>query len=260
MLVLRQSTAIDIRVGPFVDATDGVTPETGVTLAGADQAEVLKENGAATVAMAGTFAAVTGCDGWYDYTVAAGDVDTVGEVVFVVQDSSVCLPVFVRAMVVEEAVYDDLYDAGSAGYAGITELATLDTVADGIQTDLSNGVDGLGALKALIDIVDGIVDTINTNVSALNNVSTADINAQVVDVLKTDTVAEMAQGAPSATPTMEDILNYLYREYIRNKVVVDTNTANQKQVFADDGTTILYEKDLTNASNVTTVAEATTGA
>ena len=100
-------------MGPFVDATDGVTPETGVTLGGADQAEVLKANGAATSAMAGTFAAVSGADGWYDYTVGTGDVDTVGEVVFVVQDSSVCLPVMVRAQVVEEAIYDALF-AGSA--------------------------------------------------------------------------------------------------------------------------------------------------
>lgn len=99
-LILRQSTSIDIRIGPFVDVTDAVTPETTVTLAGADQAEVLKDNGAATVAMAGAFVAITGCDGWYDYTVAASDVDTVGEVVFVVQDQSLCLPVFVRGYVV----------------------------------------------------------------------------------------------------------------------------------------------------------------
>ena len=114
-LILKQSTSIDIRIGPFVDATDAVTPETGITLGAADQAEVLKAKGAATVAMGGTFAAVTGADGWYDYTVAAGDVDTVGEVVFVVQDLSVALPVFVRGYVVEEAVYDGLFAASAAG-------------------------------------------------------------------------------------------------------------------------------------------------
>lgn len=116
MLVLKQSTPVDIRMGPFVAATDGVTPETGVTLAGADQAEVLKANGAATSAMAGAFAAVMGADGWYDYTVATGDVDTVGEVAFVVQDSSLCLPVFVRGYVVEEAIYDALFAASSAAF------------------------------------------------------------------------------------------------------------------------------------------------
>ncbi len=131
-LFLKQSTSIDIRVGPFVDATDAVTPEIGITLAGADQAEVLKANGAATAAMAGTFAAVTGADGWYDYTVATGDVDTVGEVVFVVQDSSVALPVFVRGYVVEEAVYDAMYGATAAGPLQATTAGrTLDISATG---------------------------------------------------------------------------------------------------------------------------------
>lgn len=108
-LYLRQSTSIDIRMGPFVDATTAVDPETGITLGAADQAEVLKANGAATVTMAGTFAAVTGADGWYDYTAATGDVDTTGEVVFVVQDASVCLPVYVRATVIDALTYDALY-------------------------------------------------------------------------------------------------------------------------------------------------------
>ncbi len=34
-------------------------------------------------------------------------------------------------------------------------LTTIDTVVDALQTDLSNGTDGLGALKALIDNIDG---------------------------------------------------------------------------------------------------------
>lgn len=139
MLVLKQSTAVDIRMGPFVDATDGVTPETGITLGAADQAEVLKADGAATVAMGGTFAAVTGADGWYDYTCATGDVDTCGEVVFVVQDSSVCLPVYVRAMVVEEDIYDGFF-AASAGATGtrlpvdVQDVNATDITGDGSTT------------------------------------------------------------------------------------------------------------------------------
>ena len=65
MQLLKQSTGVDVRLGPFVDATDGVTPETGITLGAADQAEALKHNGAATVDISSdTWAAVTGCDGW----------------------------------------------------------------------------------------------------------------------------------------------------------------------------------------------------
>lgn len=126
--ILRQSTAKDVRLGPFVDATDGVTPETGITIGAADQAEILKVDGAATVAMTGTLAAVTSCDGWYDYTLATTDVDTVGDLTIVLQDSSVCLPVFARFMVVEEAVYDAFYAAAS------TPIAITDIVSSGAIT------------------------------------------------------------------------------------------------------------------------------
>jgi len=247
MLVLRQSTSIDIRIGPAMDAGNGVDPETGVGLVAADQAEVLKANGAATVTMGGAFSAVSGCDGWYDYTVATGDVDTIGEVIFVVQDSTLCLPMFVKAMVMEPVVYDAIYADGATGiasgialasalatvdneiytlqgnvtdiladtnelqsddlpgliatldavvdtvkaetvliledtaniqanYATASALATVDTVVDGIQTDLSNGTDGLGAIKSACatatgfateakqDVIDGIVDQLNLGI------------------------------------------------------------------------------------------------
>ena len=180
MLILKQSTSVDIRIGPFLDATDGVTPETGITLGAADQAEVLKANGAATVAMAGTFAAVTGADGWYDYTVATGDVDTVGEVVFVVQDSSVCLPVFVRAYVVEEAVYDDLYAASAAGYAGVSELATVDTNVDAILVDTGT------TLPASIATIDTNVDSVLTDTGTTLPASIATIDSNV-DAILVDT-------------------------------------------------------------------------
>ena len=43
-----------------------------------------------------------------------------------------------------------------------TAIGTVDTVVDGIQTDLSNATDGLGALKALVDGVETKVDTLDT--------------------------------------------------------------------------------------------------
>ena len=117
MNILKQSTSIVVRVGPFLDATDGVTPETGVTLGGADQAELLKAGGAATVDItAATFAAVTGAGGWYDLTLTTAYTDTVGELVVVIQDASLCLPVFARFQVVEEAVYDAMFVANAPGY------------------------------------------------------------------------------------------------------------------------------------------------
>lgn len=42
---LKQSTAIDVSLGPFVDSVDGVTPETGLTITQPDIR--LKKNGGA---------------------------------------------------------------------------------------------------------------------------------------------------------------------------------------------------------------------
>ena len=89
MHFLKQSTAVDVRIGPAVDATDGVTPETTLALGTADQAEALKHDGAATVDIsARTFAAVTGADGWYDLTLSTADTGTLGQLDIVIQDSS----------------------------------------------------------------------------------------------------------------------------------------------------------------------------
>lgn len=227
MLILRQSTAIDIRMGPFVDATDGVTPETGITLGAADQAEVLKADGAATVAMGGAFAAVTGADGWYDYTVATGDVDTVGEVVFVVQDSSVALPVFVRGYVVEEAVYDSMYDSASAGpLQSTTAGRTLDVTATGAA-----GIDW-GNIENPTTVVDlsgtdiNLVDTCTTNTdmrgtdsaATAANLAIVDTN---VDAILVDTADMQPKlGTPAGADMSADIAAVKAETAL---IVADTN-------------------------------------
>lgn len=255
-LILRQSTSIDIRMGPFVDNTDAVTPETGVTLAGADQAEVLKANGAATSAMAGTFAAVTGADGWYDYTVAAGDVDTVGEVVFVVQDADVCLPVFVRGQVVEEAVYDAMYAASATGPAQAGDA--MDLITDAVDaTSVATGAIDADAIAAdaitSAKIAAGAIAK-GDQLTGLNDLSSAQVNTEVVDALFTDTISELSQGAPAATPTIATALMLLYM-MVRNKLDV---TSSVLEVHNDAGT-VICKKALTDDGSTYSEAEMVTG-
>ncbi len=168
--LLRQSTEIKVRVGPVVAVGDAFTPVTTLNLGTADEAELLKADGAATVDISGaTFAAVTGADGYYDLTLTTSLTDTVGTVDIAINDDSLCLPVRASFQVVEEAVFDFLYASGAtpladvnteadtaisdAALATAAALATVDTVVDGIQNDLSNGTDGLGALKTLLDAI-----------------------------------------------------------------------------------------------------------
>jgi hypothetical protein len=112
MIFLKQSTAATLRVGPFMDAGNGVTPETGVTLGAADQAEILKASGATVDISGATWAAITGAGGWYDLSLTTSHTDTLGMITVIVQDESVCLPVFVRAMVIPAQVFESLI-AGS---------------------------------------------------------------------------------------------------------------------------------------------------
>jgi hypothetical protein len=257
MLILKQSTSIDIRVGPFVDATDGVTPETGITLGAADQAEVLKANGAATTAMAGTFAAVTGADGWYDYTVATGDVDTVGEVVFVVQDSSVCLPVLVRGYVIEEAVYDALYAASSAGPLQSTVAGrTLDVSSTG-----EAGIDwaNVGSPTTTVDLSAtsiNLCDTITTYTS--NTPQTGDTyglanGANGFVATKADTAAILIDTAEIGTAGA----GLTALASASNLATVDTNV---DAILVDTGTTAaelakVPKSDSTVSWNATALAD-----
>ncbi len=229
-LILKQSTSVDIRIGPFMDATDAVTPVTTITLAAADQAEVLKANGAATVAM-GTgspepFVAVTGADGWYDYTVQTGDVDIVGEVVFVVQDLSVCLPVFVRGQVVEEAVFDAMYLAAAAGPLQATTAGrTLDIATTGeVALDFGSTIGTLDAAQFGADfltsakIADNAFLAVNFGADFLTSAKIADNAFLAVNfgadsisasALATDAVNEIARAIGIQTNTAFSDIEFL---------------------------------------------------
>lgn len=113
MIILKQSTAATLRMGPAMAIADGVTPVTTVDLTTADQAELLKHSGATVDISAATWAAITGVGGWYDLSLTTSHTDTVGMLTVVVQDASLSTPIFARAMVVPATIYDALV-AGTA--------------------------------------------------------------------------------------------------------------------------------------------------
>lgn len=169
-----------------MDVTDGFTPETAVTLAAADEAELLKAAGAATVSIAGnTFAAITGADGWYDLTLTTTDTNTVGTLDVVVNDDSVCLPVFARFQVIEEAAYDAIYASNADPKADIN-VASIDA---NVITATSIAADAITAAK----IADGAIDAATFAAGAITAtvIATGAVDA---DALAADAVAEIADG------------------------------------------------------------------
>jgi hypothetical protein len=113
MNFLRQSTAVDIGIGPFVDATDGVTAETGLTISQADVR--LKKNNAAWAQINDNTSATHEENGWYEKELDATDTNTCGILLIAVHESG-ALPVWHEFQVVEEAVYDALFAASALGY------------------------------------------------------------------------------------------------------------------------------------------------
>lgn len=74
---LIQSTSQVITVGPFVDLTDGVTPETGLTLGAMTAAKIIKAGAGASVDISGaTWAHIS--DGFYALTLDATMTNTLG--------------------------------------------------------------------------------------------------------------------------------------------------------------------------------------
>lgn len=121
MLFLKQATASQsVLIGPFVDSTDGVTAETGLTIANTDIR--LSANGG------NMFSKTSGGGthdeaGWYTITLDATDTATVGRLQVSVAVSG-ALPVFAEFQVLEEAIFDALLGASATGLlpANVTQF------------------------------------------------------------------------------------------------------------------------------------------
>jgi len=120
MQLLKANTQVKVVVGPFVDVGDGFTPETGITLGAADEAEAIKhDSGTVTDISGATWAAITSADGYYNLTLTDSFTDTEGLITVVVQDDSVCLPVKAQFMVLAESAYDSMFAAKDTGYMDV---------------------------------------------------------------------------------------------------------------------------------------------
>ena len=146
-----------------------------------------------------------------------------------------------NAALAATALTDVTWTDAKAGYLDHS-INTVDGVCDGIQTDLSNGTDGLGALK--------------TTIETRSTVTTAQVNTEVADVIKTDTSSEPSQGAPPSTPTLEEMITYLYFK-MRNK---GETTSSEDAMFDDAGTTKVMKSAISDDNTTFTKGEYISGA
>jgi hypothetical protein len=92
-------------------------------------------------------------------------------------------------------------------------------------------------------------------IAALNNLSAAAVNAEVVDALATDTYAEPGQGNPAATTSLAAKINYIYKAW-RNK---KTQTSTTHSLYDDAGTTVDQKSTVSDDATTATRGEMVTG-
>lgn len=144
MKLLKQSTSVTIKFGPFLDATDGVTAETALTLSQSDI--LLAKNFGAFAQKNDSSSATHDAAGWYGVPLNTTDTGTLGPLQIHCNESG-ALPVWDQYMVVPQNIYESFVqntgrlnvnlmsgttEAGGTSTTAITKLiAALDTQATG---------------------------------------------------------------------------------------------------------------------------------
>lgn len=153
-MFLKQSTSVTIILGPFVDATDGVTAETGLTIA---QAGVrLSKNGGAFAQKADSAACAHLENGYYSCALNATDTGTLG-LVRVAVNASGALPVWRDLLVVPANVWDSLL-GGDRLQVHVEEMTAGIITAAALAADVGAEIAAAVAAPTAAAIADAVWD------------------------------------------------------------------------------------------------------
>lgn len=166
-LILRQSTAVTEKIGPYIDDTDGKTPETALSIA---QADIRLSKNFSAFAQKNSTAVVTHAEyGWYDCPFDATDTGTLGPMK-VASLKTGALPVWHDYMVLPANAYDaivsgtDYLQTDLAQWLGVAPLALSSQLVPSIESTLESR---LSALRA------GYLDNLSAGAAALEATLTA---------------------------------------------------------------------------------------
>lgn len=136
MRFLKQSTSVDVKIGPFLDETDGKTVETALTITQPDIR--LAKNGGAWAQKNAAQTLSHEEAGWYEVTLDATDTDTLGILMVAVHESG-ALPVWVEFMVLPANVYDSMFSTDKLQVDAV-EISGDSAAADNLESEF----DGTG--------------------------------------------------------------------------------------------------------------------
>lgn len=257
---------------------------------------ILHDNGTVVDISGYTWAAIATADGYYHLTLQSGISGTVGHLTIVVNDDSLCLPLRADFTVLEEGIYDSLFAAAAAGFdtnqrvnvgqwlgTAVTTSATTtkpevdaysisDDATAANNAELAYDGTGYGFTGCTMPTVTTLtghtaqtgdsfarIGAAGASLTDLGGMSTgmkAEINAEALDVINTDTFAEPGQEVPTSTTTIVDKIGYLYKAW-RNKCDQSSSTY---QLYADDASTVDQQAAVSEAAGTVTRGEVASGA
>jgi len=129
--LLKQATATTLRLGPFVDKTDGVSYETSMAAAmnHADTGVRISKAGGAFAARTTATLPVYDAFGYYLVNLDATDTGTLGRLTVIFGDAAVCLPCQAEFEVLEETTYDAIVTNAAGGADGLAVSGASKKVA-----------------------------------------------------------------------------------------------------------------------------------
>lgn len=149
------------------------------------------------------------------------------------------------AQIATGAIASTAFAAGAINAAAIaTDAITAAKIAADAIGASELATDAIGSAQLATTAVNEIRDAIlsdattfagaNIDATISSRATPAQVNTEVSDVLKTDTVTLPGQLAPPLTPTFEEMISWLYKTFRNRK----TQTATQWSLLADDESTV----------------------
>lgn len=192
-------------------------------------------------------------------TFAAGAIDAAA-----IANGAIDAATFAAGAIDAAAIATDAIGAAELADGAITAATFAAGAID--ATAIANGaIDAAtfaaGAIDAAAIAADAIgaselaADAVTEIQSGLSTVTTAQVNAEVVDALATDTYAEPGQGSPAATASLATKIGFLHKAW-RNR---HTQTATEYALFADDAVTKDQEAPVSDDATTFERGEVVTG-
>lgn len=235
MELLKQSTSVTIKMGPFLDDTDGITAETGLTISQADIR--LSKNGGAFAQTHNATGATHDENGYYGVPLDTTDTGTLGRLRVAVAESG-ALPVWQDFMILPANVFDsivsgsDYLDVSTVQVEGSDATDQINAACDTALSDydaptnaeMDSGFAGLNDLDAA---------GIRTALGMTSN----DLDAQL-DALPTavEIRTEMDSNSTQLTAIVADT-NELQGDWTdggRLDVILDAILADTNELQTDD--------------------------